>query len=431
MPNLAFIKPPLMGLLLAGLAMPSTLHAQTADSASEATDPAAALALLRPAYQFGLPLHASAVARAAAGPLNTLVYQTTPNDPRPLGLPLPNTDLLHAAAWLDLAAGPVILTLPALAGRYHSVAISNMATDLLALLGTRTGSQGGRFALVSLDYTGPMPADATPLRLACHGCRLVARVLIKGPDDLDAATQARTGITLEASATASPPAPADWLATVNMVVAEEGAASLIGQKAALLKGLTEPADRWAAALPTLKSEFDESLATAFDRVNGWAYPPFMVADAAADDRFRAQMAEAAPSALPRVEAMEMETREDAAGQPLDGAKAYRLQIPYNLPIGGFWSVTMYAVGPQGRLSLVPNELDRFAVGDRSDHLRADRNGSTELFIQSSRPQGERSVNWLPAPQGRFALVFRAYLPKSEMLDGSFRLNAVQAAEVIP
>jgi hypothetical protein len=92
---------------------------------------------------------------------------------------------------------------------------------------------------------------------------------------------------------------------------------------------------------------------------------------------------------------------------------------------------MYQMGSNGQLNFVPNPLDRHAVGDRSDHLRADRNGSTELFIQTNRPQGERVVNWLPAPQGKFKLVFRAGLPKAELLDGSFRLPPVTQDEPIP
>ena len=426
---------PMLAMLLLGLAIPAPLAAQDSPTAAESKD--ASLALLRPAWHFGRPLYAMAQARAAAGPANIMAYQSIPDDPRPLDLALPNTDLLHATAWLDLSAGPVILTMPPLAGRYHSVAISSMATDLLALLGTRTGSQGGRFALISTDYNGPIPEDATPLRLGCKACRLVARVLIKSADDLESATQALTGMTLSADTTPNfeslpaTPSAADWLAALNMVVATEGESSLLAQKAANLEGLSASADTWETVLPVLQAEFQDSLASASDKVNGWTYPGFAITDAAADDLFRAQMADAAPHALPRVEAMEMQTRQDDTGQPLDGEKAWRLRLPYNLPVGGFWSVSMFQIGKDGRLNIVANELNRYAVGDRSEHLRADRNGSTELFIQTTKPEGERVVNWLPAPKGRFALVFRAYLPKSELLDGSFRLPPVIEAEPIP
>jgi hypothetical protein len=129
--------------------------------------------------------------------------------------------------------------------------------------------------------------------------------------------------------------------------------------------------------------------------------------------------------------MYLTARADKDGQPLTGAKSYRVKLPARMPIGAFWSLTMYETAPDGRLFFVPNELNRYAVGDRSDHLRSERDGSYEIFVQNAMPQGERVVNWLPAPKGKFVLVFRAYLPRAQMLDGSFRLPPVEEGEVIP
>jgi hypothetical protein len=137
------------------------------------------------------------------------------------------------------------------------------------------------------------------------------------------------------------------------------------------------------------------------------------------------------AALPRNEAMYLTARADKDGTPLTGAKAYRVRLPARMPVGAFWSLTMYQQDADGRLFFVPNELNRFAVGDRSPQLRADRDGSYEIFVQNAMPQGERVVNWLPAPKGKFVLVYRAYLPRAPMLDGSFRLPPVVADEVIP
>jgi hypothetical protein len=71
------------------------------------------------------------------------------------------------------------------------------------------------------------------------------------------------------------------------------------------------------------------------------------------------------------------------------------------------------------------------VGDRSPQLRSNRDGSYEIFVQANKPSGERVVNWLPAPKGKFVLVFRGYLPRAPFLDGSFRLPPVVASETIP
>jgi hypothetical protein len=214
------------------------------------------------------------------------------------------------------------------------------------------------------------------------------------------------------------------------VVGRAGEGSPLAQKASELPALGFEASVWQKNYPALDKAWRASLPEAMDKVNGWTYPRFALTDASADDTYRAQTAPQT-DALPRVEAMELETREDAAGAPLDGTNAYRLRLPYNLPIGGFWSVSMYQIGKDGSRRFVDNPLSRFAVGDRSNHLRAERDGTTDLFIQTGRPQGERSVNWLPAPAGPFALVFRAYLPKAEMLDGSFRLPAVKQTDPVP
>jgi hypothetical protein len=395
-------------------------------------------AQLRAAHDFAVPLYIMARARNAAPAINSFAYQQNSDDPRSLGLSLQNADLLHAVAWVDLEAAPVVLVMPPLAGRYHSVAIANMQTDVLALLGTRTGSQGGRFALIGPGYRGPIPEDTTPLRLSCRDCRLIARVLVKGADDLDDARAALAGIILEGepqpndpiAATPEAPDGAAFIAAAMAVVSRAGEDPPLAQKAAQLPALGYEASVWQKNYPALDKAYRASLPEAMDKVNGWTYPRFALTDASADDAYRAQTAPQT-DALPRVEAMELETREDAAGAPLDGANAYRLRLPYNLPIGGFWSVSMYQIGKDGSRRFVDNPLGRFAVGDRSNHLRAERDGTTDLFIQTGRPQGERSVNWLPAPAGPFALVFRAYLPKAEMLDGSFRLPAVKQTDPVP
>lgn len=420
-------------MLLLPLALP--LAAQEAQPATEVPEQAE----LAPAFHFALPLYTMARTRSLLPAANRLIYRTALADETSRDVTTPNNDTLYATAFLDLAAGPILLTLPSLAGRYHSVAIMNMATDNLALLGTRTGASGARYALVTQDYTGPLPEDAVPLRLACRDCWLLARVLVSGPDDVEAAAEALSQITLEAPEAElipfeapTPPLPdaGTFLRAVNEVIARAGPASPLAARAKAFPALENP-ELWAGQMLPLAQGLRQSLASAGTLVNGWSYPDTDIGNAGENDLLRAQIALAGLGALPRVEAMYLSARTDSEGAALSGDNAYRLRIPYNMPIGGFWSLTMYEQAPDGRLFYVANPLDRFAVGDRSDHIRADRDGSTEIFIQSGRPTGERVVNWLPAPSGPFVLIFRAYLPQAELLDGSFRLPPVTRAEPIP
>ena len=69
--------------------------------------------------------------------------------------------------------------------------------------------------------------------------------------------------------------------------------------------------------------------------------------------------------------------------------------------------------------MVHNPIDRFSIGDRTPGLRYGDDGSLTILIQHRSPGPAEEANWLPAPPGRF------YLPRESMLDGSYRLPAVQ------
>ncbi|MGL4541042.1 MAG: DUF1214 domain-containing protein, partial [Polymorphobacter sp.] len=137
------------------------------------------------------------------------------------------------------------------------------------------------------------------------------------------------------------------------------------------------------------------------------------------------------AALPRQEAVYFRAGVDRDGAALNGkATGYYLRLPANMPIGAFWSLTAYQQEKDGRLFFYNTPTKRYAITDRTKYLHVDRNGSVELFIQTGKPYGERAVNWLPVPPGPFVLVFRAYLPRGSLLDGSFALPGIEAVEAI-
>jgi len=360
----------------------------------------------------------------------------------------PNNDTLYGSVWLDLAGGPVMLDVPALPGRYNSAALMSLTTDNTAILGTRTGGEGGRYALVGPGYTGTAPAGAQLVRSATNDAWLLIRVLVNGPDDIDAAAKAVESFRVSpAEGNAAPvptrDAPANpdgktFLAVVNEALARSAANAQLSAKAAQFTGLGIAADAsaentamWSKYLPALRDELKGGLSAASETVQGWSYPGAGIGDFGDDEDLRARVALGGLAALPRIEAMYLTARTDKDGALLNGSKAYRVNLPAGLPVGAFWSLTMYQVEADGRLFFVPNPLNRFAVGDRSKQLRSNRDGSFEIFVQATAPEGERAVNWLPAPKGEFALVFRGYLPRAPLLDGSFRLPPVEVGETIP
>ena len=419
------------------------------------------IAELRRAFRFAFPIYELLRTRGAqldrarlAGlpnGVNFILPRLTLADATSRDVTTPNNDTLYGSAWLDLAAGPVIVNAPELAGRYHSAALMSLMTDNTAIIGTRTGGQGGRYAIVGPGYAGAIPEGSQLLRSASNDAWLLIRVLVDGPKDLDAAAKALQGFGLErpvdrtgpVATTAPAPARPDaatFVTAVNEALARSADAPALQARAAAHAGLgigktwdslTPPQKSlWSASLPALMAELKSGLADAGDTHNGWSYPRAGIGDFGDDDDLRSFVALGGLGALPRIEAMYLTARTDAVGVALDGSQAYTATLPPRLPAGAFWSLTMYAQEPDGRLFFVPNPLDRFAVGDRSPQLRANRDGSYDIFIQTTPPAGERVVNWLPAPPGKFVLVWRAYLPKPELLDGSFRLPPVAVTERI-
>jgi hypothetical protein len=83
------------------------------------------------------------------------------------------------------------------------------------------------------------------------------------------------------------------------------------------------------------------------------------------------------------------------------------------PCTGFWSLTVY--GPD--MFLVDNQLDRYAIGDRTPGLRPDGDGGLTITIGGPRPDDVR--NWLPAPSGRYALGLRVYEGAPEVVDATW------------
>ncbi len=416
------------------------------------------IAELRRGFRFALPIYelmrtrSAQLERARAAGLENAVNFIAPRtklaDASSREVTTPNNDTLYGSAFLDLAGGPVTLAVPALAGRYNSAALMSLTTDNTAIVGTRTGGQGGRFLIVGPGYAGPTPDDAQLIRSATNDAWLLVRVVVNGPDDVETAAAALGGFRLEGSegqsapvpAMAAPPNPdaATFLAVVNEALARSAADPDLAARTAAFAPLgigaapsPETETLWKQYLPALRGELKSGLADAGDVVNGWSYPKPNIGDYGTDDDLRAQVAVGGLAALPRIEAMYLTARADKDGAAFDGSKAYTVHLPYKMPIGAFWSLTMYQQEADGSLFFVPNDLDRFAVGDRSPQLRNNRDGSFDVFVQASRPEGERIVNWLPSPKGKFVLVFRAYLPRAEFLDGSFHLPPVEQTEAIP
>lgn len=92
------------------------------------------------------------------------------------------------------------------------------------------------------------------------------------------------------------------------------------------------------------------------------------------------------------------------------------------PVEGFWSITMY----DSQYFFVANELNRCSISPRQD-LKANADGSVDIYIQHGSPGADEESNWLPAPAGKFILMLRMYWPNEgepSILDGSWTIPVV-------
>jgi hypothetical protein len=63
---------------------------------------------------------------------------------------------------------------------------------------------------------------------------------------------------------------------------------------------------------------------------------------------------------------------------------------------------------------VANPINRYSISPRQN-LKANRDGSTDLYIQKDSPGPEKESNWLRAPAGKFILMLRMYWPNESDL----------------
>ena len=374
----------------------------------------------------------------------------------------PNFDTLYSSAWLDLNAGPVRLHAPDTGDRYYMLPALDMWTDVFANPGKRTtGTGAADFVVAGPGYAGPPPAGVPVIAAPTPYLWVIGRTQTNGPGDYPAVHAVQDGYAITSLADApavagarvtdpgldtsteplrlingmtaieffgyaaralkvNPPHATDFsvltrIARLGLVPGRHFDAGRFdaGQRAEIEGGAAAAKEALGAAMPGLGT-----------RVNGWAMLTEMMGVYGNDYFRRAVIALAGLGANPAEDAIYPVLVADADGSPPSGGQDYVLHFDADElpPAAAFWSVTMYdAEGYQA-----PNELDRFAIGDR-DPLVYNRDGSLDLYLQHVNPGPERQANWLPAPIGPLGITMRLYAPKQEALDGRWSPPPVRKA----
>ena len=403
------------------------------------------------AWLYGLPLIEMAATRTRVLRLgvqqNRLHHVHRLLTPRDREVTLPNNDTLYSSAHLDLSHGPATLTLPPAGERYLSFALMDAWTNNFAILGTRTtGAEGGTFRIVgpSSDETGPMV-----IRAPTDFVWGLARVLVDGPADLEAARAVQQAITLDAPAardwtplTSRTADWADYLAAVDaMMVANPPPATDLALRRRIAglgigEGRFDPTRFSPDAAQAIATGVQQARHWAVAAggigaraVDGWLQPGHGVGDFGQDYRYRAAVALKGLAAMPSVEALYLQGTGTSDGL-YDGTRQWRLHFAADTlpPVDGFWSLTMYEAADDGQMFLTANPLQRYSIGDRTPGLAKAADGRLTIAIGHEPPADVPEVNWLPAPAGPFGIVMRAYLPHTEWLYGIYRMPPLQPAD---
>jgi hypothetical protein len=426
------------------------------------------------AFVFGYPLIESmrtcrlqTDCESLRAPVDALHHIRHPSTDRDRDIVTPANDLLYTTAWIHLADGPRLLTVPATArhpGRYFVLALYDAWTENFENLGPRNCQPEGETVLL-LGPDGEVPAELQGhrvVRCPTNLVWLIARILIGDEADGPAARALQDEIALAPALGmgrgSRPLAVERWVgAPVDAMdeaweqkrpaaeVAPRFFTSLChalsdtharSEDAGLLAWLGQaglvpsPQFQWDALDPAQRTGLVEGFAEAVYLVATAARSrhmrPWVLASRAGvygnDYLVRALTAYIGLGALATGEALYGAGHFDARHEPLTGERSYRLSFaPGELPPAeAFWSVTLY----NADRFLYPNAFGRHSIGDRTPGLRMEADGALEIDFSHQPPVDTR--NWLPTPSGRFYLILRLYHPREGVR--SWRIPALEALE---
>lgn len=400
------------------------------------------------AFLYAFPLYEIARTgqnRAAQPGLNKLGHRAVLADHTMRAITAPNNDTIYSSGQLDVSGAPIEVIAPTDTRRYFNITFMDAFTDNFAGIGTRlTKGEGGKFWIVGPQWQGAAPAGVKVLQSSTNDVWMLARIVVDGPADLAAARALQQQITIRQVVDVPPRAfavkattsddPANFLAVVNEMLARSpgGKGHMAREWAYTAVGVgpnVEPTETqlalWRAYIPKGIQKLKDKFLFRDLQVEGWGYQEPGVGEASATDLLRSAIALGGLAALPEAEAMYFQATTDKAGAPLDGANHYVWRVPPGgVPADAFWSLTMYQVEADGRFFLVENPINRFSIGDRTEGLVKNADGSIDIYLQRDRPEGEKAANWLPAPAGPMRLSLRAYLPRKDLRDRKWRVPGI-------
>jgi hypothetical protein len=376
----------------------------------------------------------------------------------------PNADTLYTTAFFDVGKEPWVLSLPDMKDRYFLMPMLDGWTTVFQAPGKRTTGTGAQtYAITGPGWSGTLPAGVKEYKSPTNIVWLLGRIYCTGtPEDYAEVHGLQDQVKLmPLSAYGKPYTPPagkvdpsiDMKTAVRDQVNRMDVVAYFTLLAELMK-TNPPSAADAPALAKfariglvpgqdfdagkLRADFAKRIPEiANDRImiqfkinkdvhdiDGWGFTT-KTGIYGTDYLMRALVTAIGLGANRPQDAVYPTSQKDGDGRDYDGANKYVMrfakgQLP---PVEGFWSLTMY----DGGYFFVPNPINRYSISARQD-LKANPDGSVDLYIQKDSPGADKESNWLPAPAGKFILMLRMYWPDESnpsIIDGTWTIPPVR------
>jgi hypothetical protein len=117
---------------------------------------------------------------------------------------------------------------------------------------------------------------------------------------------------------------------------------------------------------------------------------------------------------------------DADKNYFDGAKAYKLTLPKDIPAAKFWSLTLYDNQTRSMLQTPQRSPRAGSQTYPSPAAVANADGSTTVYFGPTKPTDAKEGTWIQTTPGKgWFLILRLYSPLESFFDKSWRPSEVE------
>jgi hypothetical protein len=123
----------------------------------------------------------------------------------------------------------------------------------------------------------------------------------------------------------------------------------------------------------------------------------------------------------------MTTKRDSTGTLLRADKTYKLRVPKDVPVGQFWSLTLYSENTRRAYDNGGTEIRSASLDSHMKDLKYNSDGSIDLFIGAKPPAGFESNFMKTVNDDGWFVYFRLYAPLQPFFDKTFGLPDFEVA----